>query len=60
MVKAPCKGCQERYLGCHANCEKYKEFKAETDAERDARAVRQERYNDLYSYKEEKNRRLKR
>ena len=60
MVKAPCKGCQDRYLGCHADCPKYKEFKAESDAVRDARTQRQEAYNDLYSYKEEKTRRLKR
>lgn len=23
---APCKGCQDRYLGCHSECEKYKEY----------------------------------
>jgi hypothetical protein len=22
-----CKGCQERYVGCHSECEKYKEYK---------------------------------
>lgn len=24
--QAPCKDCDERYLGCHDRCEKYKEF----------------------------------
>lgn len=24
--KAPCKGCAERYVGCHSNCEGYKDF----------------------------------
>ena len=23
---APCKGCQERQIGCHAKCEKYAEY----------------------------------
>lgn len=23
---APCKDCPERYQGCHATCEKYREF----------------------------------
>lgn len=23
---APCKGCQERIVGCHSNCEKYKQW----------------------------------
>ena len=26
-MTAPCKECQERKLGCHAECEKYAEFK---------------------------------
>lgn len=24
--KAPCKNCPDRHLGCHSDCEKYKEF----------------------------------
>ena len=28
-MKAPCKDCPDRYLGCHDHCEKYKEFDAE-------------------------------
>ena len=24
---APCKDCKDRHLGCHGECEKYKEFK---------------------------------
>jgi hypothetical protein len=23
---APCKGCQERQIGCHGKCEKYAEY----------------------------------
>ena len=30
-VKNSCKGCTERYQGCHSNCEKYKAFRKEID-----------------------------
>ena len=26
---APCKDCENREIGCHGNCEKYKAWKAE-------------------------------
>jgi len=25
-IKCDCKGCKERYVGCHATCEKYQDF----------------------------------
>ena len=28
-MQAPCKGCEEREVGCHAGCAKYLEFAAE-------------------------------
>lgn len=31
-AKAPCKGCTDREVGCHAGCERYREFRAEIDA----------------------------
>ncbi len=34
---APCKGCAERYVGCHASCPRYAEFKAGCNARRDER-----------------------
>lgn len=36
-VKAPCKGCGERHVGCHSTCEKYLIFKAESDKLREDR-----------------------
>lgn len=33
-----CKGCTRRELGCHANCEDYKQFCAERDLIREHRA----------------------
>lgn len=29
MKTAPCKDCQKRQIGCHANCEEYLAFHAE-------------------------------
>lgn len=29
MIKAPCKGCNERYSACHDDCDRYKAFQAE-------------------------------
>ena len=26
MIDAPCKGCEERHVGCHSKCEKYSAF----------------------------------
>lgn len=31
MVKAPCKGCPDRVLGCHDDCIRYKKYKADMD-----------------------------
>ena len=30
-MKAPCYGCADRRIGCHADCEQYKAFRAERD-----------------------------
>lgn len=29
MKRAPCKECEKRYLGCHANCEEYQAWRSE-------------------------------
>ena len=31
-----CKGCEDRHIGCHGTCERYKVDKAEKLAEKDA------------------------
>lgn len=38
-LQAPCKGCDERELGCHSKCEKYITFRSALDKENE------ERYN---------------
>lgn len=54
QLKAPCKNCKNRVLGCHSTCEKYKEFyelneqrKAEQDKAREIDLV-------LHSYNKSK------
>lgn len=37
MTCGPCKGCEERIVGCHSTCERYIEWKALIDLEREAR-----------------------
>ena len=32
-ITPPCKGCSERYLGCHAGCERYAEYRVKKDKE---------------------------
>lgn len=36
-MNAPCKDCPIRAIGCHANCDKYKDFRTEQDKVRAAR-----------------------
>ena len=31
-MKPPCKGCEDRAVGCHGSCERYKQYKAELAA----------------------------
>ena len=31
-MKPPCKGCEDRAVGCHSGCERYKQYKAELAA----------------------------
>ena len=31
MSYAPCKGCEDRIIGCHSKCKKFEKFKREND-----------------------------
>lgn len=37
MAISPCKDCYDRELGCHSNCERYKQFKADNMVKSQAR-----------------------
>lgn len=41
-----CKGCQERQVGCHITCERYKEYRAKIDKEKEAR-IQAQKANDV-------------
>lgn len=32
-LSSPCKGCKERTLGCHSNCDEYLDYRHKVDAE---------------------------
>ena len=32
MIDAPCKGCEERHVGCHSKCERYLKEKEKRNA----------------------------
>ena len=39
-MKAPCKDCQDRHVGCHADCERYQAYAKVFEAAREKRAKR--------------------
>lgn len=45
MRLSPCKGCEDRFVGCHDTCEKYQEWRHEKDAEN--RKIRVAKYEAL-------------
>ena len=50
-MSQPCKGCQDRAIGCHATCESYLTFKAEIDKAREAERADKKDFYALYSLK---------
>lgn len=38
-VRTACMDCKERHIGCHVDCEKYKEFRKIKDKESKARMI---------------------
>ena len=51
MLYAPCKGCTEREVGCHANCERYAEFRVAKDNEKRAKAESRRGDFEINNYK---------
>lgn len=44
MMQAPCEGCTDRRLGCHAECERYAAFDAERKQLQAERILRNDSY----------------
>jgi len=51
-VKSPCLKCEDRELGCHDRCEKYKAFKDELQFIKDKRKTRENYEHDEYKLRE--------
>ena len=57
-MKAPCKGCADRKLGCHSSCEEYLEFRKAQDEINEQRKSKEAEEN-WYSKKQTKYLRIK-
>lgn len=59
---SPCFGCEERVLGCHSICKKYKAYRQEIDsvnAKRDEKIQAGVKYNEYRMFALDKYRRAK-
>ncbi len=43
MMKCACKDCTKRFVGCHATCTSYAEYRAEIDSTRKEKNARKSR-----------------
>jgi len=52
IIKVPCQGCGEREIGCHAWCQRYKEYREQREQIR--RDNLEEMQASVYTYTREK------
>lgn len=52
-VQSPCKNCEDRMVGCHSTCEKYKAFQQENDANNKIIRENRKKENDIVSFRVE-------
>lgn len=55
-MKAPCKDCEFRTIGCHSTCAAYIKYSLRRKAEKETRDIR----SDVYGYVKDNNNRIKR
>lgn len=55
-MKAPCKGCEYRVIGCHSTCAAYIKYSSNRKEELETRDIR----GDVYVYVKDNNNRIKR
>ena len=58
MKKCCCKGCENRVVGCHSNCEEYRKYKNVVDAEKEEERKQKEIDGILNCYNKEKKKSL--
>lgn len=59
MNDTPCHGCTERRAGCHAECEKYKTWVEEREAEKEELRRKKREYHAVATYMKEARERAK-
>lgn len=57
-MRAPCKDCKDRMIGCHSTCEKYQAYRLQQDEIARQRRIGVERQTNYLDYKHEKTKRL--
>lgn len=50
-MNAPCWNCQDRSIGCHGKCDRYKTYKQQSDQRRDAEFFEREAARTQSRYK---------
>ena len=51
--KTHCKGCEKRYVGCHASCEEYLEARRKGDELKEKMLREKHKRNDINSFRRE-------
>lgn len=59
MKEAPCKKCPHRTIGCHAECERYKAWVEEREAEKEELRRKKREYHAVATYMKEARERAK-
>ena len=59
QVKAPCKDCSERFVGCHTVCFEYAEYKQALEAEKERYRASKANEDSFFEYEKDRKRRLK-
>ena len=50
-VTAPCKGCEDRYVGCHSTCGKYLEYRNVITKEKELVNSKKSVVSEAYGFK---------
>jgi len=51
MMINPCKDCTDRYIGCHSDCDKYKDWKSSLETIKKAKEEQRKKYDAYFHYK---------
>lgn len=57
--RPPCKGCEDRFIGCHTECSRFAAYREKVDQEKAAILKEKEKEADLLGYYAERKARTK-